>query len=425
MPHNQYGLAPVAVLDDLKNQVRGLGPWLVEQRRLFHRHPELGWREIETTRRIVTELAALGYDVVSGKDMLGDVDRLGLSDNRLAGEGDTGCIARFDSGRPGPTICLRVDIDALPIREALTDHKPAAEGWASACEGVMHACGHDGHIAIGLGVARVMRPLLDKMDGKFAILFQPAEEGGRGGRAVKDAGWMENVDLFLGIHIGLGVPSGTVALGVRDFLATRKFRVTLTGRAAHAGKSPERGRNALLAACQLALGLHTLAQSGEPNIRVNVGVLNSGVSANIVPERAILEFEIRASANDALDALDARCRTMIGATAAAFEVDSAITLRGEAGAWRNPDDVVAWARSVNESIGAFPRTVDDHSFGASEDAALLASAVAAHGGMAGIFVLGSDLASDHHTALFDFDESVLARGVLLLSALAASALVAR
>jgi aminobenzoyl-glutamate utilization protein A len=423
-PHD-LGSPSDRLVDHLGNEVAAIEQWLVETRRLFHRHPELGWQEIETTRRIAAELSAMGYDVVAGKDMLRDAERLGMGADRLPGEGDTGCIAIHDSGRPGPTICLRVDIDALPIGEAVAGHRPAAEGWASANDGVMHACGHDGHIAIGLGVARILRPLLERASGKLMILFQPAEEGGRGARAVADAGWMDGVDLFLAVHVGLGLPTGTVALGVGDFLATRKYRVTLDGRPAHAGKSPQLGRSALLAACQTALGLHTLAQSSEPNIRVNVGVLNSGVSANIVPGKAVMDFEIRASANEALDALDKRCRAMIASTAAAHEVESAIALRGEAGAWQNPDDVAQWARTINDKAAAFPKAVSGFCFGASEDATILAGAVAARGGMAGIFVLGSDLSDGHHTPHFDFDEAVLPRGVLLLSSLAAGALQVR
>lgn len=417
------GLPSVLVVERLKTGVDALKDWLVATRRSFHRHPELGWQEIETTLRIADELAAAGYHVVAGAEMLGKAERLGLNPERRAGEGDTGCIAIADSGRPGPAVCLRVDIDALPIREASAGHRPAAEGWASGEEGVMHACGHDGHIAIGLGVARVLRPLLETANGKLMILFQPAEEGGRGARAVIDAGWMKDVDVMLAVHIGLGVPSGAVALDVIDFLATRKFKVTLAGRAAHAGKSPQSGRSALLAACQAVLGLHALAQSSEPNVRVNVGVLNAGKSANIVPEEAVFEFEIRASGKDALDELDRRCRTMVEATASAHEVAATIELRGEAGAWHNPPPAVAWARAVNANVGAFATEIEDFSFGASEDATLLAAAVATRGGLAGIFVLGADLADGHHTPHFDFDEAVLSQGVLLLAALAASALL--
>ena len=397
-------------------------PWLVELRRDFHRNPELGWREVETTRRIVAELTELGYETISGRDLLGDTARLGMSSAPIPGEGDTGCLAIFDTGRPGPTVCLRVDIDALPIREADESHRPAAEGWASEADGVMHACGHDGHIALGLGTARLVRPLLERGRGKLKLLFQPAEEGGRGARAVVDAGWMGDVDLFLAVHLGLGVPSGTVALDVKDFLATRKYAVALEGRPAHAGKEPEAGRNALLAACQMVPGLHALAQSSVPGVRVNVGRLEAGTSLNIVPQFARFDFEIRAGTNEALDDLERRCRTFVEATAQAHEVRSAMEVRGSADAWRNPGEMVEWAEAINRSAGVYEHTLGDYPFGASEDATVLANAVAAQGGQAGIFVLGADLADGHHTPHFDFDEDALAPGVHLLGALVTSAL---
>jgi aminobenzoyl-glutamate utilization protein A len=417
-------LAPPSrtLVDRLQSSVSALSPWLTLTRREFHAHPELGWREIETTRRIASELTALGYQVVVGGDMLRGASKLGMSSHPIPGEGDTGCMAVFDSGRAGPTVCLRVDIDALPINEASSGHRPALEGWASAAPSVMHACGHDGHIAIGLGVARILQPLLEDAAGKLLILFQPAEEGGRGARAVVEAGWMANVDLFLAFHIGLGVPSGNLALDVDGFLATRKFKTRFSGLAAHAGKSPEQGRNALLAACHATLGLHSLAQSGESGIRVNVGILHAGKTLNVVPDEAVLEFEIRAAEMAALQLLDMRCRQMIEACAAAFEVTTRIELRGEASDWRNPPEIVDWAKSANSELGAFPTILDAHSFGASEDSTLLASAVADRGGVAGIFVLGSDIAGGHHTPQFDFEETVLARGTLLLSGLIAAAL---
>ncbi len=165
-------------------------PALIAQRRGFHANPELGWQEIETTATIVTELSGAGYDVVSGPAFLGDVPRPGLSETPIPGEGDTGCIALFDTGRPGPTVCMRVDIDALPITEAGGNHAPAAQGFGSGNPGTMHSCGHDGHAAIGLATARLIRPHLQSGRGRLKLLFQPAEEGGRGGRAVAEpAGW--------------------------------------------------------------------------------------------------------------------------------------------------------------------------------------------------------------------------------------------
>ena len=406
----------------LQQQAAALQPWLVERRRHFHRTPELGWQEIETTARIVADLEALGYEVISGPGFLGDVPRAGISEHPIPGEGDTGCIALYDTGRPGPTVCMRVDIDALPIVEAGGNHAPAAGGYASDRPGVMHACGHDGHAAIGLGTARLLRDHLATGHGRLKLLFQPAEEGGRGGRAVAEAGWMDDVDLFFAIHLGLGVPSGAAAFAVDGFLANARYRVTYRGQATHAGKTPESGRNALLGAAQAVQGLHGLAQSSRPGIRVNVGLLRAGTAVNIVPDHAEFEFEMRAGNSDDLAALDRRCRAMIAGAAQAHGLECEIEPMGGAEAWTNPKDIADWATTVNARTGAFDTALPEFFFGASEDATTLARRAAARGGKAGVFVLGADLADDHHSPHFDFDEGALSRSVLLTSGLIAAAM---
>lgn len=410
------------LLTRFQQEAEALQPWLLARRRQFHQRPELGWQEIETTAQIVADLQEAGYEVISGPSFLGDVPRSGLSADPIPGEGDTGCIALYDTGRPGPTVCLRVDIDALPIIEAGGNHAPAAGGYASGTPGVMHACGHDGHAAIGLGTARMLRDHLSTGRGRLKLLFQPAEEGGRGGRAVAEAGWMDDVDLFFAIHLGLRVPSRSAAFAVDGFLANARYRVTLRGQAAHAGKTPEGGRNALLGAAQAVQGLHGLAQSSQPGIRVNVGVLSAGTAVNIVPDRAEFEFEMRAGDSDELAALDRRCRTMIEGAALAHGLEAEVEPMGGAEAWSNPADIAEWARAVNDQAGAFDTALPEFFFGASEDATTLARRVAARGGLAGIFVLGADLADDHHTPHFDFDEAALRRSVLLTSSLIAAAM---
>ena len=406
----------------LRDLVAAETPRLIADRRKFHANPELGWQEIETTAAIVEDLRSSGYEVVAGPDFLGPVERTGMSAEPIPGEGDTGCIAIHDTGRPGPTVCMRVDIDALPIREAEGNHAPSAQGFASRNPGIMHACGHDGHAAIGLAVARAVKPVLQTGRGRLKLLFQPAEEGGRGGRAVADAGWMDDVDLFFAIHLGLGVRSDTAAFAVHGLLANARYDVHLTGRAAHAGKTPEAGRSALLAACQIAMGLHTLAQSSRPGMRVNVGLLNAGTAVNIVPEEATLTFEMRAQETEDLDALESRCRNFVEATARAHGVDCSLAPGGGADGFSNPAGIADWATRVNAATGAFGSVLPDMFFGASEDAATLARRVAARGGQGGIFVLGADLADDHHTPNFDFDESALAKSALLCSGLIAAAM---
>lgn len=408
----------------LKDQVTQLGDWLIETRRDYHRRPEIGWREIETTRTIATELESLGYSVTSGAAFLKQAERLAMSDDPIEGEGDTGCIGIYDTGRPGPTVCLRVDIDALPIEESEGNHAPSAGGWASRNLGVMHACGHDGHIAIGLGVAHVMRPLLDEMGGTLKLLFQPAEEGGRGGHAVRQAGWVDDVDLLLAVHVGLGLPTGTLATDVYGFLATRKYRVRLTGRPAHAGVAPEEGRNALIGACQAVLGLHTLAQSSRQAIRLNVGTMVAGRSLNIVPDIARFDFEMRAVEGADLDVLETRCLRLVKATAQAHELEIALEPRGVADSWVNSAGSSDWAKAINTMAAAFPRTIGAFDFRAGEDVTNLAVRVAERGGEAAIYVVGADIADGHHTPHFDFDEDVLPRAVLFLSTALAAGLAA-
>lgn len=396
-------------------------PTLRAQRRAFHENPELGWQEIETTAAIVADLTQSGYDVIHGPDFLKDAPRTGLSPDPIPGEGDTGCIALYDTGRPGPTVCMRVDIDALPINEAGGNHAPAAQGFASAKPGLMHSCGHDGHTAIGLATARMIRPLLHTGAGKLKLLFQPAEEGGRGGRAVAEAGWMDDVDLFFAIHLGLGVPSGHAAFAVHGLLANSRYNVTLKGRASHAGKTPEGGRNTLLAAAQMVQGLHAMAQSSRPGIRVNVGTLQSGTAVNIVPEETVFSFEMRAEQTQDLEDLRQRCRAFVEATAAAHGIECHLEQGSFVSGWSNPADVAAWGEGVNAATGAFA-TLPSHFFGASEDAATLAERVAARGGTGGVFVLGADLADEHHTPHFDFDEAALRPSALLCAGLVSAAM---
>ncbi|MCW7773828.1 amidohydrolase, partial [Klebsiella pneumoniae] len=163
--------------------------------------------------------------------------------------GFAGVVATLDTGRPGPTLAFRVDMDALDLNEQHDDsHRPHRDHFASCNAGMMHACGHDGHTAIGLGLAHVLKQYAAQLNGVIKLIFQPAEEGTRGARAMVAAGVVDDVDYFTAIHIGTGVPAGTVVCGGDNFMATTKFDVQFSGVAAHAGGKPEDGRNALLAA---------------------------------------------------------------------------------------------------------------------------------------------------------------------------------
>ena len=238
---------------------------LVALRREFHRHPEPAWREFWTTARIVEELEAIGVDELSvGRDALSVDDRIAVPDADAFEEwadrardrgvpedvlddmmgGFTGCVAVVECG-DGPTVGLRVDIDGLPQTESTADaHLPAREGFRSETS-AMHACGHDGHATLGLGVLEAIRD--SSFSGTLKVFFQPAEEVIGGGKPMAESEHVVDLDYLYAVHLGLNHPTGEVVAGIDGFLAVEHADVEFTGKPAHAGDKPEEGRNAVQA----------------------------------------------------------------------------------------------------------------------------------------------------------------------------------
>ncbi|MGN6128620.1 MAG: amidohydrolase, partial [Humibacter sp.] len=290
----------------------GLGEEAIALRRDFHQHPELGFCEFRSASIVADRLTDLGWRTRVGTDVMRADARLGVpaADEldaayswalergavehyaTLMRGGHTAVAATLEGDRPGPAIALRFDMDALPLHETESpEHRPNELGFRSALPGVMHACAHDGHMAIGLVLARL---LADRdFPGTVTLFFQPAEEGGRGGRAIVAHPMLEQADVFVAIHLGIGVPSGTVAARARGLLANRKFRAQLTGRAAHAAGAPQTGRNALLGAAAATLGIQAIGSVAGSDTRVNVGRHVAGTAPNIVPADAPRDFELR------------------------------------------------------------------------------------------------------------------------------------
>ncbi|WP_433463578.1 amidohydrolase [Spirillospora sp. CA-128828] len=404
------------------------GRYLVDKRRLFHAHPETAFTEFWTVTTIAAELRRLGLRTLTGLDAI-DLSRApalpvqaeldaaaerarawGATDADLVPvrEGHTAAVADIEgTGKgTGPTVAVRVDIDALPLAESADPrHRPAREGFASADPATMHACGHDGHIAVGLELAR--RLSSGDFTGRVRLLFQPAEEGGRGARAMLDAGVLEGVDRLYALHLGLGLPVGEVAAGTHGFFANAKLRAVFTGRQSHAAAAPEEGRNALLAAAQATVGLHALPRFATADTRVNVGVLRAGTAPNIVAGRAELALELRASEGDVCDELERRARTVLDAAGAAGEVEVRIDRIGAATTAVCDPAAVRAVAGAARSLPAVTSVHDDHRFGASDDATLMMREVQAHGGTATYVVVGASSPAPHHSPGFDIDESCL------------------
>jgi aminobenzoyl-glutamate utilization protein A len=421
---------------------------LVRWRRDFHAYPELGFLEFRTAARVCDFLATLpGCTLRLGADVLAPDARMGApspADAAAArtealaaganprwvqamGDGLTGVVAEWTFPRPGPTLAFRVDLDALPVPESAgAAHPPNGRGFASRRPGRMHACGHDGHTTVGLGLAALVAERSAQWGGRLRIIFQPAEEGCGGAAAMVAAGVVRDVDYFVAGHLGLAAnETGLVSCGTHGWLGTTKMDVTLEGISSHAGFKPHEGRNALLAAATLTLQLHAITRHGAGDTRVNVGVLHAGSGRNVIADRAELQFEVRGATTAINDFMTAEARRVIAAVAALHDVRATVTVIGAAqGATCDPGlkQIVADAAA---SLPETKRVVDSLEITASEDATYFMNAVQARGGQATYLLIGSALAAGHHHPTFDFDEASLRHGVELYAAIADRILTVR
>src|SRR5688572_15226490 len=423
--------------------MNALAKQLISWRRDLHAHPELGWHEYRTAARVCDVLSTLpgctlrvGPEAVSAAAALGapspaecaaaraEAIAAGANPRWVEAMGDalTGVIAEWTFARPGPTVAFRVDMDALPVNEAnAAAHAPRRGDFASGRDGRMHACGHDGHTSIGLGLASLIQERAAKEDwgGRLRIIFQPAEEGCCGAAPMVAAGAVEGVDYFIAGHLGTTAnETGLVSCGTDGFLATTKMDVVLRGVAAHAGIKPHEGRNALLAAAALTLQLHAITRHGSGDSRVNVGVLRAGSGRNVIADHAELALEVRGTTTEINEFMTAEARRIIDATALAYDVAAELRIVGAAQSGTCDPELKRVVREAAESLPQTRKVVDSLTMAGSEDATFFMNAVQAKGGKATYLLIGSALAAGHHHPCFDFEESALVHGVELYAAIA-------
>ncbi|MFB6091828.1 MAG: amidohydrolase [Haloquadratum sp.] len=407
---------------------------LLDLRRDLHRHPEPAWREFYTTARLVDELETRDLDALYvGPEVLADGERAGVPDEteleawidrardagaredvlaRLAG-GHTGAVAVVERGA-GPTVALRVDIDALPITEsAAADHEPAAGGFRSENEGYMHACGHDAHAAIGVGV--LDRILERDFPGTLKVFFQPGEERIVGGEPMAHSGHLDDADYLLAVHLGLDHPSGEVVAGVDGFLAVSQFAARFEGTQAHAGARPETGDNAVQALAAAVQNLYGIPRHSEGATRVNAGVVEGGTATNIVPEHAALEGEVRGETTDLMAYMDERARRVLRSAAAMHGCEVDVETTGRAPSAESDDELRGVVADAARETDGVTSVLDSDHLGGSEDATYLMRHVQERGGKAAYVGVGSDHPDGHHTERFDVDESSIGLGVDVLS----------
>jgi len=406
---------------------------MVIYRRDLHSFPEAGWTEFRTSSKIAGILHDLGFQVLLGPEIIETSSVMGRDEEAIRFhleraleqgadpewisrmEGLTGVVGILDTGREGPNVSFRFDIDAVEVSEASDrSHRPAREGFSSKNHGVMHSCGHDGHAAIGLGLAEVLSLNRKALSGRFKLIFQPAEEGVRGSKAMTDRGILDDSDYFLTLHLGMGMPTGTLIGGSQGFLCTRKFDVHYHGRSAHAGAAPNEGHNALLAAASATLNLHAIAPHKRGASRINVGVLNAGEGRNVVAPNAHMKVEVRGETEEITEYMYERALKILRHSAEMYEVECVIRKMGESITARSDDFLVDRVCAAGRTLGCFDTVERYNGFGGSDDAAWMMKRVQDKGGRSTYIILGSDIPAGHHNEFFDFDETVLSWGVRLL-----------
>ena len=271
-------------LDVLATQIQ---PQVVEWRRWFHQNPELSNREFNTSRRVAEILTEMGLEPQTG----------------IA---HTGVLAIIEGGKPGPLVAIRADMDGLPVvEETGLPFASTARGEYNGQEvGVMHACGHDSHMAMALGAASVLNAVKDELSGSVMMIFQPAEEsapeGEEGGAELmlKEGIFEQNTpEAVFGLHVGINQPGGNIAVRAGPMLAAvDSFKINVVGRQTH-GARPWNGIDPIVVASQIVLGLQTIASrqvdvTQAPSI-VSVGRISGGVRNNVIPDRVEMEGTIR------------------------------------------------------------------------------------------------------------------------------------
>lgn len=433
------------MIEAIKTAVKDMQGEMTACRRDIHKHPEPGWMEFRTASLVAERLSALGYELKIGEEAIDRQTMMGVpSQEKLVAEmkraakegakeewlsqmtgGLTGIVAMKKFSDGGPVVALRFDMDANDVRESEEpDHFPMQEGFRSLHEQAMHACGHDGHTTVGLAVAKILASLQGKLKGTIKLVFQPAEEGVRGAKAMVENGDVDDVDYMLGAHFGFQMKhTGTIACNVMGFLATSKYDIHFVGNPAHAGAAPEQGKNALLAAACAALNLHAIPRHSQGTSRINVGKLVAGSGRNVIADKAYMAIETRGASSGINTFMEQEALRIIKAAAAMYDVEAQVKKTGGAAGGSNSQELVSFLESKAKELNIFEQVAGACDFGASEDFSYFMERVQSHGGKAAYMMIGADLAAGHHDSSFDFDETALGYAANMLAYSAASLLL--
>lgn len=403
---------------------------LIRLRRHFHKYAEPAWMEFLTTAKIIEELKNYNLDLYYGKEIYFN-KRMGLPEKSILEsyknsisisdiekkeeilDSYTGLIAVLDTKKIGPNIGFRFDIDANELCESNSlGHLPNILNFSSKNSFAMHACGHDAHMSIGIELAKILASNIKKLKGKIIFIFQPAEEGVRGAYSLMNNPIIDKLDYLAGMHIGMDVKSGEIGVGSHGFLATKKIDIIFKGKATHAGASPEKGHNALLAASSAVLNFNSLAQHSMGEARINVGKLNAGSGRNIIANKAKIEMEIRGENENIISYLYNGVNRIVEGSAISYGCSYEIEIKGQAPSLISYDE--EFIKNLRNYYKEKSYKLVDANLKGSEDIAYLLNEVRKAGGKTVHFILGSNLKDSHHSEEFDINEKDMIRGVDLM-----------
>ncbi len=366
--------------------------YIIDRRRYYHAHPELSMQEVETTKSIAADLEAMGIEYKTFPD-------------------HTGVLGVIRGGKPGKGIMLRADIDGLPVKEC------TGAPYASQNEGVMHACGHDTHIAVLLGAAKILNSIKDELRGTINLCFEPAEESIGGVHDMIRDGCLEGMDACFGMHTWSVLPAGKVAVNSGNIMAAGgKFTVTVEGYTSH-GAAPHEGHDAVIAACSIAMNLQTYVSRRNNPVNplvLTIGTINGGARWNVVANKVVMEGTLRTFDPETRKRLQDDLSVIVENTGKALGVDAKI------------EYVEMWPATINSDpeMLAITRNAVEKLFG-KED---LCETPPTMGGESfsfyleqrpGVYAFMGSYDEEHHygnhNEKYDIDESILKRSAALFA----------
>jgi len=380
---------------DFKVEADNLRDDLIAWRRDFHKHPELAFQEVRTSGIVAEKLNALGLEVQTGI-------------------GKTGVVGILEGDKDGPTVLVRADMDALPITEEnITE-------YISTTDGIMHACGHDGHTAIGLGMASLFAKHRDKIAGRIKFVFQPAEEIVSGARAMIEDGALENPrpDVSLGLHLWNTMPLGKIGVTDGPIMAGGStFDIVITGTGGHAA-SPQNTADPVVCAAQIITALQTIVSRNVPPLEqavLSVTKMKASDAFNIIPEVVELNGTFRTYTIEVRDFVQERLKEISESIAKAMRCTAKVEIRHGTIPTVNDAKVTDRVRSNIKSIVGMDNVITDARTMGSEDMAYFMDDVPGTYFFVGSANEEKGLHHGHHHPKFDFDEEALPLGLTLLA----------